>query len=103
MEARLLTTEARYDEIIAAAELKTKRTCEEMYTAKLATLEEVAAQGLEDAHVEARRQAALAADETRSVRKALEAQLTQAKCEATEVASTYRNQIMEHSAKVQSE
>jgi hypothetical protein len=103
MEARLLTTEARYDEIIAAAELKTKRTCEELFTSKLAMLEEVAAQGLEDAHVEARRQAALAADEARSVRKDLEAQLAQAKAEAAEVAAAYRSQIMEHSAKVQSE
>ena len=103
MEARLLASEARCEEMIASTELKTKRACEEMYTAKLATLEEVAAQGLEDAHVEARRQAALAADEAHSVRKALEAQLIQAKREAAEVATTYRSQIMEHSAKVQSE
>ena len=47
--------------------------------------------------------ATLADDEARSVRKALEAQLAQAKQEAAKVATTYRSQIMEHSAKVQSE
>jgi hypothetical protein len=103
MEARLLTTEAHHEEIIAAVELKSKQVCEELYTDKLATLEKAAAQRLEEAQEEARKQAALAADEARSVRKALEVQLAKAKEEAAEVTITYRSQIMEHSAKIQSE
>lgn len=103
MEARLLTTEAHYEEIIAAVELKSKQMCEESYTAKLATLEKAAAQRLEAAQEEARRQAALAADEACGFRKALEAQLAQAKEEAAEVAIACRSQIIEHSAKIQSE
>ena len=102
MEARLLTTEAHYEEAVAAVELKTKQICEESYTAKLTMLEKTADQRLQDAHVEAQRQATLADDEARSIRQALEAQLAKAKQEAAEVTTAYRSQIMEHSAKVQS-